>query len=139
MAKLSVDERVEILRLHKWGPAVHQIAKELSRSWSVVKAVLRPTQATEERLYTPGPTRLSMAQREEIRAGIERGETFTAIAARLGRAVSTVSQEVANNGGRSRYRAYRAYRRASRCAGPTEAHQACYPAGAAHGGRGVAG
>ena len=116
MARLSVDERVEILRLHKRGLAVHQIAKEMSRSWSAVKAVLRPTQATEERLYTPGPTRLSMAQREEIRAGIERGETFTAIAAQLGRAVSTVSREVANNGGRSRYRAYRAHRRASRCA-----------------------
>ncbi|MGH9046150.1 MAG: IS30 family transposase [Acidimicrobiales bacterium] len=116
VARLSVKERTEILRLHKEGLPVHQIAKEMSRSWWTVKAVLHPTAATHERLYSPGPARLSMSDREEIRAGLVGGETFTAIAARLGRATSTISREVEKNGGRTNYRAHRAHRRAARCA-----------------------
>jgi IS30 family transposase len=40
------------------------------------------------------------------------GESFTVIAARLGRAVSTVSREAAADGGRAGYRAWRAHQRA---------------------------
>jgi len=128
VARLSVQERVEILRLHKRGLPTHQIAREMSRSWWTVKAVLRPTVATEERLYSPGPARLSMADREEIRAGLARGETLSAIAAGLGRSVSTISREVAKNGGRAQYRAYRAHRRAARCARrPKVSKLACQP------------
>jgi IS30 family transposase len=53
-----------------------------------------------------------VADREEISLGVRAGESFTAIAARLGRAVSTVSREVAGNGGRGDYRAWRAHQRA---------------------------
>jgi IS30 family transposase len=113
---LSVEERVQILRLHKQGLPVHQIAKEMSRSWWAVKAAVHPTVATQERLYSPGPGRLSMADREEIRAGIVAGESYTVVAKRLGRSVSTISREVAKNGGRAHYRAHRAHRRAARCA-----------------------
>ncbi len=116
MARLSVQVRVEILRLHKQGLPIHQIAKETSRSWWTVKAVLRPTAATEECLYSPGPSRLSMADREEIRAGLARGEALTAIASQLGRATSTISRKAEKNGGRARYRAYSAHRHAARCA-----------------------
>jgi transposase, IS30 family len=116
VARLSVQERVEILRLHKQGLPIHQIAKAMSRSWWTVEAVARPTVATQERLYSPGPGRLSMAEREEIRAALVRGQTYTSIATRLGRSVSTISREVAKNGGSTHYRAYRAHRRAARCA-----------------------
>lgn len=58
---------------------------------------------------------LSLVEREEIRAGIERAESCRAIASRLGRADSTVCREVARNGGRRRYRATTAEKRAQRC------------------------
>src|SRR5215475_9148230 len=62
--------------------------------------------------WVPGPGRLTLADREEITVGLHAGESFTVIAARLGKAVSTVSREVAANGGRGGYRAWRAHRRA---------------------------
>jgi IS30 family transposase len=43
---------------------------------------------------------------------VHRGETFSAVVSRLGRATSTVSREVAANGGRAGYRAWRAHERA---------------------------
>jgi IS30 family transposase len=62
--------------------------------------------------WTPARGRLGLAEREEITVGLARGDTLSAIAGRLGRSVSTVSREVAANGGRGDYRAWRAHRRA---------------------------
>jgi len=55
---------------------------------------------------------LSLAEREEIALAVERGECAVAIAARLGRATSTVTRELQRNGGRRGYRAVRADARA---------------------------
>jgi len=49
-----------------------------------------------------------MTEREEIRAALERGESFTQMAQAISRSVSTVSREVARNGGRGGYRAWAA-------------------------------
>jgi IS30 family transposase len=51
-------------------------------------------------------------EREEIRAGIEKGWSFRMISTGLGRFPSTVSREVASNGGRNQYRAVSADRAA---------------------------
>jgi IS30 family transposase len=56
--------------------------------------------------------RLSLAEREEISIGISAKETFAVIAERIGRSTSTVSREVAANGGRAQYRACRSDRAA---------------------------
>jgi IS30 family transposase len=55
-----------------------------------------------------------LAEREEISRGLVGGESLRAIARRLGRSPSTVSREVAANGGRKRYRACSADRAAVR-------------------------
>jgi IS30 family transposase len=56
----------------------------------------------------PG-SRLCLREREEIRAGIERGWSLRMISQGLGRCPSTVSREVAANGGRNQYRAVSAH------------------------------
>lgn len=65
---------------------------------------------------TPRAGALTIEDREEIRVGIERGETDQEIAARIGKVRSTVWREIINNGGRGRYRAYHAQDRADRLA-----------------------
>ena len=67
--------------------------------------------------YGPVPRRrwelrLSLAEREEISRGLAAGLSLRAIAAVLGRASSTISPEVAANGGRGFYRALAADRAA---------------------------
>ena len=64
-------------------------------------------------VYKPRPGVLTCVEREEIRLGIDRGESDTQIAGRLGRHRSTVWGEIRNNGGRQAYRAFRAHDRAA--------------------------
>lgn len=59
----------------------------------------------------PG-SRLCMADREEIRAGLERGDSIRVIARFLGRAASTISREIHRNRSKRGYVAHVAHRRA---------------------------
>ena len=112
----SAEERREIRRLDKAGHSLNEIARRLGRSRPSVKLALDQGPRTLERHFDPSPARLSLAEREEIRAGLVAGETLAAIATRLTRAPSTIGREVAANGGRAAYRAHQAHRRAARCA-----------------------
>lgn len=56
--------------------------------------------------------RLTRDEREEIRVGVEAGWSYRRIGDRLGRHGATIHREVVRNGGRGRYRAASAQRRA---------------------------
>ena len=77
------------------------------RKWVKASGGVRPRPPVPR-----APLRLSVAEREEISRGLAAGWSFAAIGRGLGRPTSTVSREVGRNGGRRRYRAARADKRA---------------------------
>ena len=112
--KLSPQDRNRIIRLVADGMRAVEVAREVRRSAGFVRQVVRETGGVARRLdWEPSPARLSADEREEIAAGLWAGESSRTIARRLGRAPSTVTREVKANGGRDRYRGWRAHRRAS--------------------------
>lgn len=62
--------------------------------------------------WKPRDGRLSIRDREQILVGLHRGASLAAIARSLSRPTSTISREVAVNGGRDGYAAWRAHQRA---------------------------
>jgi len=113
--RLCPEMEQEAMRLAQKGYSFREIGRHLKCSRHAVTNILirvpvRPVTSK----WNPSAARLSMKEREEIRAGLERGENFTAIAGLIGRVVSTVSREVAANGGRHGYRAWQAHRDAGR-------------------------
>jgi IS30 family transposase len=109
-----MDQRLLARRLSAKGLSLREIGRQVDCSHEVVRSVVgrdskRPVRSD---CWRPGPGRLTLADREEISLGLRSRESFTTIAARLGRATSTVSREVAANGGRGDYRAWRAHQRA---------------------------
>jgi IS30 family transposase len=111
---LTVEQRQLALRLRARGLSLREIGPQVGCSHQGVALIVRHASRRPVRHdgWMPGPGRLTLADREEITIGLHTGQSFTAIAAQLGKAVSTVSREVAANGGREQYRAWRAHRRA---------------------------
>jgi IS30 family transposase len=109
-----VEQRQLARRLSAKGLSLREIGRQVGCSHEVVRTVVRRESKRPVRVdvWQPGPGRLTLADREEISLGLRGGQSFAAIAARLGRATSTVSREVAGNGGRREYRAWRAHQQA---------------------------
>jgi IS30 family transposase len=110
--RLSDEEKAEIWRAVAAGESLRGISRRLKRSTWTVRQVVGRTGGFAPRPRVRSALRLSLSEREEISRGLVAGDTFCAIAGRLSRASSTVSREVAVNGGRHRYRAHLADERA---------------------------
>src|SRR5260221_1905289 len=101
--RFTAEEQARIVELAGQRVPGRLIARELGRSshravWSFVMKLRQPAPPERRR----PPSRLSSTEREEISRGLAGGESFRAIGRRLSRAPSTISREVAGNGGRRR-------------------------------------
>ena len=103
--RLSFAERLELQRRVRAGERFEDVAAAMGCSSKSVQRLLVKTGGIAPRVTERSAWRLSMAEREEISRGVLAGESARAIAGRLGRAPSTVSREIAVNGGRDKYRA----------------------------------
>jgi IS30 family transposase len=125
---MSAARQEELWTRWRAGEAVRAIARPLNKALPQVWHFLAQSggQRPEPRRRAAGA--LTPAEREEISRGLAAGESSHAVANRLGRVPSTVSREVARNGGRAHYRATTAaaaaWRRAKR---PKPACLAAHP------------
>jgi len=105
-SRLTVEDHLEIQRRFRTGESVAAAAAAVGCSAQSVQRLLRVTGGMALRAPTRSEARLSLAEREEVFRGIQAGESFRKIAARIGRAPSTVSREVRAAEGREAYRAH---------------------------------
>ena len=112
--RVSPEVRREIIRLAAAGATRDEIRLRVGHAIGTVSNVLRPLGGVSRpEMWAPSAARLSVEERVEVRLGLERGWSLRRIAAAVGRAPSTVSREVAANGGRDGYAPMAAHRRAA--------------------------
>lgn len=111
---LTHEQKQLAFRLRARGWQLADIAREIGCTAQMVSGMVNEGRCTagvpDE--WEPRAGCLTIAEREEILVGIRAGESLSAIARRLGRPPSTVTREVAANGGRDRYSAWAAHQRA---------------------------
>ena len=112
-SQLTLGQRFHARALRRDGKRLAEIAREIGCSVRTARRVTHQdwqSRRTRLAVWSPGPGRLSLVEREEISRAVSAHETVGSIAARLGRAPSTISRELRRNGGRGRYRAIAAHR-----------------------------
>ena len=112
MRMFTEAERVEVWERRQRGEGNRSIGRRLGRSAGSIRAFVESSGGVRPPVRHRSPRHLSLTEREEISRGVAAGEPLAVIAGRLGRAVSTISRELARNGGRGGYRAHRADRAA---------------------------
>jgi IS30 family transposase len=112
--RLTVADRAELLRRIGEGETFARAAAAVGCSTKSIQRLRRRGGGIKPRPTARAALRLSLAEREEISRSVGAAESYRAIAGRLGRAPSTIARDVAVNGGRRRYRAWRADTRATR-------------------------
>lgn len=92
----------------KEGWTLHQIGQLFDRPHTSIQNILVKTGGIRPLERRRSATSLTLIEREEISRAVVAGASIRSIAARLGRAPSTVSRELKRNGGQECYRATQA-------------------------------
>lgn len=107
-------EKAEIWDRRCRGESLSAIARHLGRAVETIRRYVLVTGGVRPRPRTKSRCELTVEEREEISRGLAAEHSCHAIARRLQRAPSSVSREVARNGGRVGYRAAEAEQAALR-------------------------
>ena len=102
--RFTEAEIVEVWERRRAGELTRLIARRLGRNGSSIRRLFEDAGGVRPAPRQRAERHLSLVEREEISRGVAAGVSLRSIAGRLGRAPSTVSREVARNGGRRRYR-----------------------------------
>jgi IS30 family transposase len=103
-----------VLRALGEGASAEQAAARAGCSSRTVQRLFVEAKVRSRRIGQSA-LRLRFEEREQISRGLAAGESVRCIGRRLRREPSTISREVNANGGRDRYRALRAHKRAIGC------------------------
>jgi IS30 family transposase len=109
-ARIYYTETDKALMWDRWqkGESLNSIARLFDRHHSAIQGVLARNGGIRPAQRRRSSRSLRLDEREEISRGLVADQSLRSIAACVGRAPSTVSREVARNGGRRRYRASKA-------------------------------
>ena len=87
------------------GESLHTIARLFDRNHGSIAGILSRAGGIRPRPRIRSRLSLTLSEREDVSRGLSAGLSMRAIAAQLGRSPSTVSREIARNGGYDDYRA----------------------------------
>jgi IS30 family transposase len=109
---LSLSQKLEVWQRWKHGQSLSEIARALAKHPGSIHGVVSANGGIVPPTRRRSQLALSLSDREEISRGLAAGQSLRKIAASIHRSPSTISREVARNGGLSRYRANEADQRA---------------------------
>jgi transposase, IS30 family len=111
---LTNEQKQLAFRLKARGLSLVEIGRQIGCSAPMVGLMVREGKFRHgiRDDWTPRPGRLTIAEREKILLGLGQSMSLSSIARSLKRSTSTISREVAANGGQNDYRAWHAHRRA---------------------------
>ena len=98
MVRFTDEERVEVWDRWQAGDGYRLIGRDLGRSAASIRAFVESWGGVRPQARRRSPHRLSLLEREEISRGVAGGVSLRMVAARLGRAPSTITRELARNG-----------------------------------------
>jgi IS30 family transposase len=108
--RIYYSDSQKALMWERWkqGWTLNEIGRLFDRMHTSVQRILAETGGIRPSVRCRAASALTLAEREEISRAVVAGESIRSMAARLGRAPSTISREIRRNGGREDYRASQA-------------------------------
>jgi len=104
----SEAQKAQMWARWKEGWTMHQIAQLFDRGHSSIHRIIAESSGIQPPQRRRSQLALTLVEREEISRALVTGHSIRSIAARIGRAPSTVSREIKRNGGQASYRASQA-------------------------------